>query len=67
MKIFLMKVLCLLFARICDLQHIILTDKQDDRLQLWFIDIIGYHCPMVVWSYNINEKYNLNIWKKDTS
>ena len=33
-------------------------------MQEWFIDIIGYHCPLAIWSCNINDKYGLNIWKK---
>jgi len=63
MKIFFMKVLCYVFAWACDLMHT-LPDRQEERLQEWFIDIIGYHCPFAIWSVQISRRYNLNIWKK---
>lgn len=63
MKIFFMKVLCHLLVFICDLTHK-LSDKKEEELQEWFIEIIGYHCPFAIWSNGIDKKYNLNIWKK---
>jgi len=64
MKIF-MTFLCFILNQICELTHH-LPEKQEDKLQGWFVEIIGYHCPFSIWSYKINEKYNLAIWKKPT-
>ena len=47
---------------ICELIHH-LPYKYEVKLQKWFIDIIGYHCPFATWSFNICDKYNLNLWK----
>lgn len=59
-----MKFLCWLLAEICGLMHK-LPNKQEERLQEWFTDIVGYHCPFALWSYRINQRYGLNIWKKE--
>jgi len=65
MKLF-MSFLALILLWICELTHY-LSEKQEDRLQGFFVEVIGYSCPFALWSYNINEKYNLNIWKKPTN
>lgn len=58
-----MKVLSFVLVKICDLTHM-LPNKQEEILQVWFIDNIGYHCPFAVWSCRIDEKYECGIWKK---
>lgn len=60
-----MLILCFVLSWMCEIQHFILSDKQDERLNDWFIEIIGYHCPFTTWSYKINEKYKFNIWKEE--
>ena len=63
MKLLFMKILSLALVKLCDLQHIVLTDAQDERLQGFFIEVIGYHCPLATWSDRIDDKYNLGVWK----
>ena len=55
--------LCQILLWVCELTHY-LSEKHEDKLQQWFIDIIGYSCPFALWSFHINEKYGFNIWKK---
>jgi len=63
MKNKLMSLLCITLIKICDLTHM-LNDSHEERLQSLFIATIGYHCPFAMWSYQINKRYGLNVWKK---
>jgi len=56
-----MKLLAQLLMLICDLIHKLPT-KQEEKLQIWFIDIIGYHCPFATWAFVICDKYDLDLW-----
>lgn len=46
---------------LCELTHK-LPYKQEEELQEWFIDVIGYHCPFATWAFKIDEKYEINMW-----
>ena len=59
-----MKLLAQILMLICELMHH-LPAKQEKKIQNWFIDVIGYHCPFATWAFNICEKYNIDIWKPD--
>lgn len=59
-----LNVICFALVQICELTHK-LPDNYDERLQVKiFIRFIGYHCPFATWSSMMNEKFNLDIWKK---
>ena len=47
---------------VCKLMHR-LPNKYESRLQSWFIDIVGYHCPFATWAFKICDKYDLDLWR----
>jgi hypothetical protein len=63
MKYEFIKYLVNVFALICEIQHKVLPDKTDEKLQELFIKIIGYHCPFTTWSFWLDTKFNIGEWK----
>jgi len=47
---------------ICEYQHKYLSDELDDKLQKFYIDKIGYHCPFVTWSFMLERRFHLGMW-----